>query len=106
MKQPKHCAICDQPITDKGRKYCAECRDWERQVNSSANAIKDEGCDHVIAYDRDIFDGTSMLCHLSLHTKSDEYSTEFRYCPMCGECIRDEQGRLIVGEAWEAGEDG
>lgn len=30
MKQPKRCAICDQPIRDKGRKYCAECIRDER----------------------------------------------------------------------------
>lgn len=102
----KRCAICDQPITDRGRRYCADCRNWERDVNSKANSVGDIGCDHVLglAVDKQVRMTIEVTLSLYEQAKLTALDSQYRYCPMCGECIRDEQGKLIVGQAWEDGE--
>jgi len=101
MPRAKKCAICGEAITDGGRKYCAECRNWEREANKKAATFGE--CDHVIGLHEDAARGYS-LAYLSKHDKDASVSYPFGYCPICGEFIRDEKGGLIVGEAWESGE--
>lgn len=40
MTDPKLCTVCDLPITDKGTKYCPECRQWMKDVDSSKGKAK------------------------------------------------------------------
>lgn len=40
MADPKCCAVCGDIIRDKGRTYCAECRAWVKDVDSSRHNCK------------------------------------------------------------------
>lgn len=40
MADPKLCDVCGDPIGDKGRKYCKDCRAWIKDVDSSKHNCK------------------------------------------------------------------